>query len=62
MITKERLLKSIAEMPEQINIDDLLDQVLLIQKIETGLQQSAEGEVTEHSVFKNEIKEWLNRT
>ncbi|MCW3127992.1 MAG: hypothetical protein JWO03_3650 [Bacteroidetes bacterium] len=50
MITKERLLKS---------IDELLDQVLLIQKIEIGLQQSAEGKVTDNDDFKREMKQWF---
>jgi len=62
MITKERLLKSIADMPEEINIDDLLDQVLLIQKIETGLKNSSEGKVTEHDSFKQEMKQWFDST
>jgi hypothetical protein len=62
MITKERLLKSIADMPDNINIDDLLDQVLFIQKIETGLLQSAQNEVTEHNSFKQEMKTWFKST
>ena len=62
MITKERLLKSIAEMPDNINIDELLDRILLIQKIETGLQQSSEGKVTDHEDFKKEMKQWFDST
>ena len=62
MITKERLLKSIAEMPDNINIDELLDQVLLIQKIEVGLQQSTEGKVTENEDFKKDMKQWFDST
>ena len=62
MITKERLLKSIAEMPDNINVDDLLDQVLFIQKIETGILQSAQNEVTEHNSFKQEMKQWFKST
>ena len=62
MITKERLLKSIADMPDNINIDDLLDQVLLIQKIEAGLIQSAQNQVTEHHSLKEEMKTWFNST
>ena len=62
MITKERLLKSIAEMPDNINIDELLDRILLIQKIETGLQQSSEGKVTDYEDFKKEMKQWFDST
>ena len=46
-------------MPEQINIDDLLDRVLLIQKIEEGLLQSEQGRLTSHGNLKNEMSQWL---
>jgi hypothetical protein len=59
MISKEKLLKSIEELPEQINIDDLLDRVLLIQKIEEGLLQSDQGKVTSHDSFKSEMTQWF---
>ena len=59
MISKEKLLKSLEEMPERINIDDLLDRVLLMQKIEEGLLQSEQGQVTSHDSFKNEMTQWF---
>ena len=62
MISKEKLLKSLEEMPEQINVDDLLDRVLLMQKIEEGLSQSAHGQVISHDSLKNEMSEWFKST
>ena len=62
MITKDLLLKSIAEMPEQINIDELLDRVLFLQKIENGLQESKEGKVTSHESVIKEMKQWFEST
>ena len=61
MITKERLLKSIAEMPDNINVDDLLDQVLFIQKIETGILQSAQNR-TQFFQTRNETMVQINWT
>lgn len=46
-------------MPEKINIDELLDNILLIQKIEEGLLQSEQGQVTSHESFKNEMAQWF---
>lgn len=62
MITKERLLKTIQELPEQINIDELLDRILLIQKIEEGLLHSEQGKITSHENFKQEMQQWFNST
>lgn len=62
MITKERLLKAIADMPDNINIDELLDRVLFIQKIEAGLKDSEQGNVTSHEDFKAEMQQWFKST
>lgn len=42
-ITKELLLKSIQEMPDKFSIEDLLDKLMLTQKIEEGLQDLKNG-------------------
>ena len=59
MISKEKLLKSLEGMPDKINIDDLLDKVLFIQKVEEGLLQSSQGQVTSHESVKTEMAQWF---
>ena len=44
MITKSQLIRTIKDMPEKFSIDDFLDKILLLQKIEVGLNQSENGE------------------
>ena len=44
MITKSQLIRTIEDMPEKFSIDDFLDKILLLQKIEAGLNQSENGE------------------
>lgn len=44
MITKSQLIQTIEDMPEEFSIHDFLDKILLLQKIETGLLQSENGE------------------
>ena len=44
MITKSQLIQTIEDMPEKFSIDDFLDKILLLQKIEVGLNQSENGE------------------
>ncbi len=59
MISKENLLRTLELMPEKIDIDELLDGILLIQKIESGLNDSEERNIISHAQFKNEIGQWL---
>jgi len=37
MLTKEKVIQSLQNMPDQFFIDELIDKLLLLQKIETGL-------------------------
>ena len=46
-------------MPDRIKVDELLDRMLFIQKVEEGLLQSSLGQVTSHESFKNEMTAWF---
>jgi len=37
MLTKVKLLKTIKDLPDKFSLDDLLDRIVLLQKIEIGL-------------------------
>ena len=45
MITKDQVISSLKDMPDQFSIDELMDKLILLQKIEKGLEQSKAGEV-----------------
>ncbi len=59
MITKENLLKSMENMPDQFTVDELLDRVILLEKIETGLKQSEEGKTFSTDEARKKLKKWL---
>ncbi len=44
MITKTQLKQSIDNLPEKFTLDQLMDTVILIDKIERGNKQSESGE------------------
>lgn len=46
-------------MPESFSIDDLLDSLVLIQKVETGLEQSTAGQTFTTDQAKEKLKKWL---
>ena len=59
MLTKKKLLKSIKDLPETFSIDEIIDRVILLQKIEIGLEQSASNNVHSTASAKNKLKKWL---
>ena len=58
MIKKASLIETLDNLPDEFLIDDLLDRLLIIQKIEKAEEQSKAGEVYSEAEAKNLIKIW----
>lgn len=59
MLTKEKLLQTIKDLPEKFSFDELMDRIILLHKIETGLEQSEKGELISEDDLDKKIKKWL---
>ncbi|NGZ90916.1 hypothetical protein [Psychroflexus maritimus] len=59
MITNTKLKEQIDSFPEQFLIDDLIERLILVEKIENGKIQSENGEVLSESEFEKEIDKWF---
>jgi Zn-dependent alcohol dehydrogenase len=55
MLTKTKVLKTINRLPDEFSIDELVDQMILLEKIEIGLKQSEKGEVISDEDLDKEI-------
>jgi predicted transcriptional regulator len=60
MITKALIRKTLEEMPEKFTIDQFIDHLSLVQKIERGIKQSEEGKFVSHEQAMEEIESWFN--
>ena len=58
MITKDQVINSLREMPAQFSIDELMDKLILLQKIDIGLEQSKQGDVYSSHEAKEMLKQW----
>lgn len=58
MLTKSKIQKSIENLPDTFSIDELIDQLILIEKIEEGIEQSEQGKVVLNEDVKNIIDKW----
>ena len=59
MLTKTFLKQQIDSFPEQFSIDQLVERLILIEKIETGNKQSENGEIISESDLNKEIDKWF---
>jgi len=58
MLTKDKANKTIKNMPDSFTIDELIDQLIFIEKVEEGYQQSEEGKVISNEDVKKMIDKW----
>ncbi len=58
MLTKEKLNRTINNLPDSFTIDELIDQLIFIEKVEEGFQQSEGGKVISNEDVKIMIDKW----
>ncbi len=58
-LTKDKLMTVVDSLPSEFSIDDLLEKLIVVQKIEEGLKQSANKQVLSTEEAKKKLKKWL---
>jgi predicted transcriptional regulator len=58
MITKEKVIESLKTFPSEFSIDDLIEKLIFIEKIEKGLQDSKDGKTRTHKEIKKIVGKW----
>lgn len=60
MITKTKLKEQIDSFPEQFSLDELIERLILMEKIEKGKTQSEKDEIISESELDKEMNKWIN--
>ena len=58
MLNRNTVQKSIDKLPPEFSIDELIEQLIFIEKVEEGIKQSNEGNVVSHEDVKSIISKW----
>ena len=58
MLTKTNVIKTITRFPENFSIDELVDEMILLDKIERGIQDADNGRVISENELDKRIEEW----
>ena len=59
METKQQILKAIEQMPDDASVEDALERLYLLYKIERGLQQADRGELLSQEEARQRMARWL---
>ena len=60
MLNREKVIETIRQLPENFPIDEVIEQIIILDKIETGLRQSANDQVTPDEKLDEKLPKWLS--
>jgi predicted transcriptional regulator len=59
MLTKSNVIKTINKLPDNFSIDELVDKMILLDKIEKGINEANNGKVISEDEVERLMGEWL---
>ena len=57
MTNKEKVIGLIQSLDDNVSLDDVIDRLYLLRKVELAEQQADRGEVIEHDEFMDQLEE-----
>ena len=57
--TKQQILKAIEDLPDDAGVEDALDRLYLLYKVERGLRQAERGELLTQEEVRERMAKWL---
>lgn len=58
-VEKERILRAIGELPDEAGVEDAMDRLYLLYKVEKGLRQADRGELIGQEEVRQRMAKWL---
>lgn len=59
MLSKEKILQTVKDLPDGFSIDDLFERIMLMQKIDIGMEQSKAGQTVSTEEARKRLNKWL---
>lgn len=59
MTTKEKVINAVRDLPDDASIEDVMERLLFLAKIEKGIQQSDAGQTISNEQMKEKMAKWL---
>ena len=59
MTTKEMVIEAVKDLPDNAPIEDAMERLLLLAKIERGIEQADAGQTIPHDEVKQRVSKWL---
>ena len=57
-MTKDKVLETVNDLPQEFDLDEFIERLIFVDKVEKGLDQLNKGETKTHKEAKRIIKSW----
>ena len=58
-LDKKKIINSLRDLPEKTTVEEAMERLYLLAKIEKGIKQADEGECISHEEAKEKMEKWL---
>jgi len=55
---RERVIETIKDLPNEFNLETLIERLIFIDKVEKGIKQTEEGKTISHADVKQKVSKW----
>jgi predicted transcriptional regulator len=55
---KSTIIQTLNELPNKFNLDDFLERVIVIEKIDQGMEEAKAGKTISHEKVKKMVAKW----
>ena len=55
---KDKAINTINKFPQEFELDDLLEELIFMEKVENGLKQLEQGKTVPHEKVKEVVEKW----
>ncbi|MFC2100816.1 hypothetical protein ACFLRZ_03200 [Bacteroidota bacterium] len=59
MITKTQIINSLDKLLEKLTIDQIVDHLIFLEKVQKGLDDSENGRINTNEEARQKLKKWL---
>ena len=55
---RDKVIETVKELPQEFDLEELIERLIFVEKVEKGLEQIKEGKTVPHEQVKEMIKKW----
>jgi len=55
---RDKVLDAVKELPQEFDLEELMEKLIFVEKVEQGLKQLDEGKTVDHAQVKEMVKKW----